>query len=273
MAVWYLIDDRFKALFYKPAMKTNISELSEFSTLFTKQSLAYSTFRPSYPNELFKYLKSITPGHQLAWDCATGTGQAAIKLVNYFDYVIATDISESQIKNGYQHKNISYKVSYAEKTEIESHAVDLVAAAQCLHWFVLPQFYEEVRRVSKPNGVIAAWGYGYARIESKIDDIVTQWGREFLKPYWGSRMTSFDYNTAQFPFRKIDPPKFKMVADWNLKELLGYLDSWSGVQTYKDKNNTNPIDAILKDLVQHWESPEGKKRVSWDIDLLVGRLA
>jgi len=49
--------------------------------------------RPSYPAEMFAYLASLAQRHDLAWDCATGNGQAALELVKNFDQVIAADIS------------------------------------------------------------------------------------------------------------------------------------------------------------------------------------
>lgn len=40
------------------------------------------------------------------------------------------------------------------------NSVDLVTTAQALPWLNLDLFYKEVRRVLKPNGVFAAYGYG-----------------------------------------------------------------------------------------------------------------
>jgi len=70
-----------------------------FKDHFSKQAADYAKFRPTYPQELFDYLGSIAPSRQLAWDCATGSGQAAVGLASAFDRVIATDASEKQIAN------------------------------------------------------------------------------------------------------------------------------------------------------------------------------
>jgi len=43
--------------------------------LFSKQSGTYAQYRPTYPAALFAYL---APARKLAWDDATGNGQAAI---------------------------------------------------------------------------------------------------------------------------------------------------------------------------------------------------
>lgn len=41
--------------------------------------------------------------------------------------------------------------------------MDLVTAASALHWFDLPAFYREVRRVLKPHGCLAAWAIPLVR--------------------------------------------------------------------------------------------------------------
>src|SRR5207302_8895398 len=66
---------------------------------FTTQSKLYAEFRPDYPLALFEFIAASAAGHQLAWDCATGSGQAAVGLARHFDRVIATDVSREQISN------------------------------------------------------------------------------------------------------------------------------------------------------------------------------
>ena len=65
---------------------------------FSGHAACYQQFRPKYPDALFAYLASLCPGHGLAWDCATGNGQAAVALARYFSDVIATDLSAEQIE-------------------------------------------------------------------------------------------------------------------------------------------------------------------------------
>ncbi len=64
--------------------------------LFSDQAKRYAKFRPSYPQELFDYIISFVTEQNTAWDCATGNGQSASVLSNYFEKVEATDISEAQ---------------------------------------------------------------------------------------------------------------------------------------------------------------------------------
>lgn len=69
-----------------------------FKDHFSDVPQQYREYRPQYPESLFQYLASLTQQHMRAWDCATGTGQAAALLAGYYSQVIATDASGAQIK-------------------------------------------------------------------------------------------------------------------------------------------------------------------------------
>jgi hypothetical protein len=89
-----------------------------FKDCFSKQAADCAKFRPRYPQELFYYLGKIAPSRQLAWDCGTGNGQAAVGIASVFDHVIATDASEKQIANAQPHKRVEYRVAPAENSGI-----------------------------------------------------------------------------------------------------------------------------------------------------------
>src|SRR5215470_9294046 len=95
-----------------------------FKDHFSKQAAGYATFRPRYPQRLFDYLGSIAPTRQVAWDCGTGNGQAAVGLASVFDRVIATDASERQIANARSHEIIEYRIAPAENSGIGSKTID-----------------------------------------------------------------------------------------------------------------------------------------------------
>ena len=153
-----------------------------FEDLFSKQAEEYAQYRPRYPDALFEYLASVAPGHALAWDCATGNGQAALSLAPYFERVVGTDASESQIANAQPHEKITYRVARAEQTDFEDHSVDLITVAQAIHWFDLDAFYAEAKRVLRPGGVLAAWTYYESEIEPAIDRVARKYESEVVGP-------------------------------------------------------------------------------------------
>src|SRR5579872_6065007 len=109
-----------------------------FKDHFSGHAAQYSQFRPTYPDEFFTWLSSLTPRHDRAWDCGTGNGQAAAGLARHFAEVVATDASEKQIAQTEVHPRVTYRVAAAESSDIESHSVDLALVAQAVHWFDLP---------------------------------------------------------------------------------------------------------------------------------------
>src|SRR5262245_43157313 len=119
--------------------------------LFSKQSDLYAKYRPTYPKKLYEYILSFVIERNTAWDCATGNGQAAVILSDYFKKVIATDISAAQIEKAIPKENIEYSICSAELTSFAENTFDLVTVAQAYHWIKWKEFKKEVTRVCKPG--------------------------------------------------------------------------------------------------------------------------
>ncbi len=160
----------------------------ETTTLFKKQASQYAKFRPGYPEELFAFVASHSPTLERAWDCATGSGQAAQTLARYFNEVIATDISSEQISHATSLPNVKYRVASAEKSGIESKSVDALIVATALHWFDHDYFFLEAKRVLKPKGVFAAWTYCGGGVTPEIDSILGPFEHDVLRTYWSDRI-------------------------------------------------------------------------------------
>lgn len=239
---------------------------------FSKLSQGYSQYRPSYPLALFEYLVSLVPDRKTAWDCGTGTGQVASRFAGYFAKVYATDISENQIKHAVKKHNIIYKIERAEKTTFSDNSFDLIAVAQAIHWFEFDKFYQEAERTLKSNGVIAVIGYSLAKVNQEIDEVVNNFYTNIIGEYWDKERKYVDehYRTIPFPFNEIDVPQFTSEYRWSLNHYIGFLNTWSAVQHYIDKNNSNPIDLIVDDLEKLWAEDE-KKSVIFPVLLRVGK--
>lgn len=63
------------------------------------------------------------PQKNLAWDCDTGNGQAAIELYKHFRKAIASDASKSQIRHRFVRENIKYRVFPAEETPLADDSI------------------------------------------------------------------------------------------------------------------------------------------------------
>jgi SAM-dependent methyltransferase len=246
--------------------------VSDFKDHFSEQSSGYEKFRPHYPEALFRYLASLSPGHGTAWDSATGSGQAALGLTPFFSHVIASDASRNQIEHARRHPKVDYRIRPSEDAGIASASIDLVVVAQALHWFDLDRFFDECRRVLKDQGIIAIWSYGLHRISPEIDAIIDYYYGDVVGAYWPAerKMVEDGYAGIGLPFMEISPPPFHMQAQWTLSRLYGYLDTWSAVQRYKNARSSNPIEHIRAELDRAWGDSEGKKTIEWPLKLRIG---
>jgi len=245
-----------------------------FHDHFSTQADRYTQFRPHYGPELFAYLASLAGRHDLAWDCGTGSGQAAVALADYFQEVVATDPSSRQIEHAQPHDRVRYVVARAEHTPLADHSVDLITVAQAVHWFDRPQFYEEVRRVGRAGSVLALWAYGLTTISPEVDAVVARFYEPILGRYWPPERKLIEerYATIEFPFAELQSPPFEMTAHWSLPQLLGYLGTWSSVEKYRAAQGSDPLALIASELHAAWGDPDSPRLVRWPLYMRVGRV-
>jgi ubiquinone/menaquinone biosynthesis C-methylase UbiE len=243
----------------------------KFKDHFSGHAAEYAQFRPDYPPELFDYLALIAPGQSWAWDCATGNGQAAVALASHFERVIATDASPQQLANARQHERVEYQVASAEASGLSDNSIDLITVAQALHWFDLPRFFTEAKRVLKPNGVIAAWAYTLLETSPEIDSIILRFYRDTTRPYWPPErdLVQAGYQTIEFPFKEIHPPKFELITQWTLDQLLGYLRTWSATKKFIAARGFDPVDHLAEEMRAAWKEPETLREMRWPVHLRV----
>jgi len=247
-----------------------------FKDLFSNHASAYAKYRPTYPEELFAFLAAQSPHHHRAWDCATGNGQAARSLVDYFAEVVATDASAKQLEHAAAHPKIKYLVAPAESCpEIAANSIDLITVASAIHWFNFEKFYDEVRRVLRPGGVIAAWVFRETDEHREFDQVLRKFQKEILGPYWPEETQKWimtEYKTLPFPFTEIKSPEFRVNVEWTAEDALGYLATWSATPRYIAERKQNPLDLIREDLIRSVQNEGGLVRRGWKLILKVGRL-
>jgi SAM-dependent methyltransferase len=246
----------------------------KFKDHFSSESSDYARFRPRYGPELFEYLAGLVPDRRLAWDCATGSGQAAIPLGEFFERVIATDASGEQIRSAKANPKIEYRVARAENSGLESASCALVTVAQALHWFDLPAFYAEAKRVLKPGGILAVWAYTFMDVGPAMDDVVNHFYRVIVGPFWPPERLTVErgYRSLPFPFDELDPPEFFLTAEWSVDALLGYLRTWSASKKYCQAQGEDPVALIEAKLRALWPNGQETQPVEWPIALRIGRL-
>jgi SAM-dependent methyltransferase len=248
--------------------------MPSFRDHFSETAALYACHRPSYPAELFEWLAETNDKHERAWDCGTGTGQAAVALAAHFAEVVATDPSQSQLAHARRAERVHYVAMTAEDSALASHSVQLITVAQALHWFDLPRFYAEVGRVLAPGGSFAVWTYGLLSISPEIDALVSTFYRSTLAGYWPAERALVDagYRTLAFPFAERAAPNFSMNSNWTLAQLAGYLDTWSAVSQYRIINGDSPVGRFVAALEPNWGDVATVRRVTWPLEVRAGTI-
>jgi SAM-dependent methyltransferase len=247
-----------------------------FKDLFSSAAASYARFRPAYPAPLFAWLGENLERRRLAVDVGTGSGQVAVALASHFDAVLAVDPSEAQLANAVAHPRVEYRRAAAEATEAATASADLLVAGQAFHWFRQEPFFAEVRRVVRPGGLFAVWCYALARISPEVDAVVGELYQDYLGPYWQPErgLVESHYREVIFPasFLELPAPPFEMQQLWRLEHLVGYLGTWSPLESYQRAKGVNPLEAILPQLTRAWGPAATEREVRWPVGLRAFRL-
>ena len=242
-----------------------------FKDHFSAHSQEYSEFRPCYPESLFSYLASLCATHDLAWDCATGSGQAAVSLADHFPRVVATDASAEQISNATQKEGVSYAVAQAENSGLDANTVDLITVAQALHWFDIDAFAVEADRVMKEDAVLAVWTYGLLTVNEKFDELLKYFYSDILGEFWpfARQMVETGYADIILPFGEIPAPPMQMTEQWCFADVIGYLHTWSAVRAYEREHGSNPLELVCDDMLKAWGRSNDVHITIWPLTLRV----
>ena len=246
---------------------------AEFKDHFSDRAANYAIYRPQYPPAVVHYLSSIAPTRRVAWDVGCGSGQMSRMLGDVFDHVVATDASLGQLARAVAHPRLRYVAATAERAPLRGATIDLIVAAQAAHWFDLPRFYAEARRVAKPNTAIALLTYGITVAEEPVKPIVDHFYDTVLADWWPRerRHTENGYRDFEFPFQEIAPPSIEMAVTWTLDQFLGYVGTWSAVRAMEKGMGTANSERFRRDVTKAW-GDKPTRRVWWPLGMRVGRL-
>lgn len=241
---------------------------------FDQGGADYAAFRPDYSPALSLALASLSPARRRAVDVGCGAGQLTLSLADHFETVVGVDPGVDQIAHAPVRPNVSYVVAPAEATGLEAGSADLITAAQAAHWFDLPAFYAEARRISVPGALLALITYGAPVLETDLCDRFDRFYADEIGPFWPPERALVDsgYAGIDFPFPELEAPASGIERDWSLPQLLGYVGTWSAARRAREAGRSDVLDAFASDLAAAWGDPERLRRITWPIRMRLGRL-
>ena len=153
--------------------------------------------------------------------------------------------------------------------------MDLVTVAQALHWFDVPAFYAEARRVARPKALIAVWNYPRPKFEDpELDRHFFAFYTQVVGPYWPPERRHIEsgYTTLPFPFEEIEAPPFGLDLSWDLEQVAGYVSSWSATSRYREALGVDPVPLLRDALAPAWPAGGARVALRMPIGLRVGKL-
>ncbi|RWS11574.1 putative methyltransferase-like isoform X2, partial [Dinothrombium tinctorium] len=188
--------------------------------------------------------------------------------------IIGLDVSESQISEANRcnpFSNVEFKVSAAESLPVADASVDLLTACQCMHWFDIPAFLNEARRVLKLNGVLMVSRYTVPFLYTTnkesipiINLIYDTYRSGVLQKYFNmDRLQYFDsgYAQVEFPFSDVSRRKTFMDEVVAGESCIDDVQSWSGFQILLQKE-PSVAATVLADLRKNIISYFGENELS-----------
>ena len=268
----------------------------------TFRSDNYQNSRPTYPDQFFDHLASyIGKRPATIVDVGCGTGQATRSLAKIGDQVYGFDMSPvmiEQAKSSTTASNVKYDVgddlTFVDK--VEPHSVDLVTVAEAAHWLHYPQFFDNVRTVLKPGGVLAFWAYvnftfiGYPAVGEIIRDC--NWNPERYGNLWdeGRRyldhlykniippedsFTDVEYRVNDFDALRSEEPLEIVKLGVPVKAMIQFLRTYSTYHTWKRLNpdKKDMVDQLAEEIFAKTGLNEDSiVDVKWDTVYVFARL-
>lgn len=214
---------------------------------------------PLDPNALFQWLAGCPAKNEVCVECGAGFGEVSATLSPFFKTTLATDIAPPERKFPY---GVQIVQASAEQIPASDSSVDLLVSMQALHFFDLPEHLAEARRVLRPGGIYAAFGWGPMILPEQV-------ARAYrptigaLAPYWEAERSWVlaGYRGLPVAGTAIEMPFARLTRQMTLPLLDAQIARWSAMQ--------NALSAGVSIVEAHLDaldlSDEDSFEVSWPI--------
>lgn len=236
---------------------------------------AYARYRPDYPPELASFLASVSPDRRMALDVGCGNGQFTCLLAAHFAAVLGLDPSADQLAHAVAHERVEYRVAPAEHLGLADHTVSLITAAQAAHWFDLPSFYDEARRVAVPGAKLALISYGVGQLEPELNPRFLAFYHHEVGRYWPPERKLVDsgYADLTFPFVEQSTPRMEIRREWDAHAFLGYISTWSATRRALEAGEQDMLATFSRDLLRLWGDASQRRAVVFPINVRLGAIS
>ena len=208
----------------------------ETARYFDARSAAqrYVQGRPSsHPLVVDRMQQRLPPAWPVprALDVACGTGLSTVALKPVAREIVGTDISEEMIRLAPDDPQIRYMVAPAEDLPFPDAHFDLLTLCAALHWLDATVFFEEARRVLRPEGHMVIYDNHFTGTMEESPTFRSWLRHIFLTAYpMPSRPRLRMPQTAEEAgFRSLGEEEYRNRIRFSPDRLVDYLVSRSNV--------------------------------------------
>ncbi|KAK4304751.1 hypothetical protein Pmani_011942 [Petrolisthes manimaculis] len=209
-------------------------------------------------------------GSSLCVDVGCGSGQNTHLYADHFKHVVGVDVSVDQLDAARvtnTRTNVSYRQGRGEDLPLQDESVDLVTCSSSLHWFNIPAFFNEVKRVLRPGGVLACYWYrlpechyGSHSFNDVVEEVWESW-REYWPPCHQFIMKDDVHLPHLYPDQvtvRLSEKKFVLERACSLDDFVGFLHSTAVFQNLELDKGTQQAQHSLQALRQRLVSKMGR---------------
>ena len=126
----------------------------------------------------------------------------------------------------------------------------------------------------RPGGIFAAWVYSEVFVDLVLDPILQEQIITVIAPYWSPQNVHSHngYRDLPFPFEPVEAPRFTITVDWNLPQLMAFIETWSATQKLISEQGTGFLEQAIQKIAESWGDPGTLRQVNMPIALKCGRL-
>jgi SAM-dependent methyltransferase len=254
-------------------------------TLFMRDSIErfsdradnYAKFRPSYPDVMVRFLRTIVVPPAIVADIGSGTGILTRQLLDGGYELFAVEPNDRMRAEAERilsdHPCFRSVRGTAEETTLLDRSVDLITCAQAFHWFDRVRAKSEFCRILKGTGGVAlVWNERLddaSELNRKYDEILRRWAPEY--PNLSHRQVGLEDMRSFFAPGEFELYTFPNDQNLDREAFLGRLLSSSYVPNVGQPGHREIVDAAGQ-VFDEYEA-EGKVIFAYETRLYLGRFS
>jgi len=218
---------------------------------FSGAAKGYARYRPGYPDALVHQVLAeagAKSGDPVA-DLGCGTGILTRMLAARGLDVVGIDPNGNMLEEARGARGAAeYRLGDAENTGLADQSIALVTVAQAFHWFDLDAALEELQRILRPRGHVAAiWNIrGENGFMSAYDALLRRFSSEYtVLESWETTLAELKRHARVLDAREL---RAEHAQRFDLEGLRGR--AWSSSYVFRGVENREGFDAALATLFE-----------------------